>query len=68
MAETITVVTPVVDMLVKVLVKRANLFRKMHRDVKSLKDELESIQYFLKDAEERFEKGDVNDGMKTWVK
>ncbi|XP_024028473.1 disease resistance protein RPM1 [Morus notabilis] len=68
MAETVTVVTPVIDMLVQLLLKRATLFRRVHGEVKSLKDELESIQCFLIEAEEKLEKGDVNDGVKTWVK
>ncbi|KAL5542650.1 hypothetical protein UlMin_010360 [Ulmus minor] len=62
------VVAPVIDVLAHLLIEEANWFKGIHREVKSLKDELESIRCFLKDAEERSEKGNVNDGVKTWVK
>ncbi|KAL5548059.1 hypothetical protein UlMin_003290 [Ulmus minor] len=62
------VVAPVIKVLTQLLVEEANWFKGVHREVKSLKDELESIRCFLKDAEERSEKGNVNDGVKTWVK
>ncbi|KAL5547868.1 hypothetical protein UlMin_003099 [Ulmus minor] len=62
------VVAPVINLLAQLLIEEANWFKGVHREVKSLKDELESIRCFLKDAEERSEKGNVNDGVKTWVK
>ncbi|KAL5547971.1 hypothetical protein UlMin_003202 [Ulmus minor] len=62
------VVAPVINVLAQLLIEEANWFKGIHREVKSLKDELESIRCFLKDAEERSEKGNVNDGVKTWVK
>ncbi|KAL5548066.1 hypothetical protein UlMin_003297 [Ulmus minor] len=62
------VVAPVINVLAQLLIEEANWFKGVHREVKSLKDELESIRCFLKDAEERSEKGNVNDGVKTWVK
>ncbi|KAL5547677.1 hypothetical protein UlMin_002908 [Ulmus minor] len=62
------VVAPVIEVLAQLLIEEANWFKGVHREVKSLKDELESIRCFLKDAEERSEKGNVNDGVKTWVK
>ncbi|KAL5548058.1 hypothetical protein UlMin_003289 [Ulmus minor] len=62
------VVAPVIKVLAQLLIEEANWFKGVHREVKSLKDELESIRCFLKDAEERSEKGNVNDGVKIWVK
>ena len=53
MAEIVTVLTPVIDMLVQLLIKEANSFKGVHKEMKSLKDELESIDCFLKDAEEK---------------
>ncbi|KAL5548074.1 hypothetical protein UlMin_003305 [Ulmus minor] len=50
------VVAPVINVLAQLLVEEANWFKGVHREVKSLKDELESIRCFLKDAEERSEK------------
>ncbi|PON81106.1 hypothetical protein TorRG33x02_230650 [Trema orientale] len=68
MAEIVTLLTPVIDMLLQLLIKEANSFKGVHREVKSLKDELESIECFLKDAEEKSNKGYTSDGVKTWVK
>ncbi|KAL5549527.1 hypothetical protein UlMin_004758 [Ulmus minor] len=62
------IVAPVINVLAQLLIEEANWFKGIHREVKSLKDELESIRCFLKDAEERSEKGNANDGVKTWVK
>ena len=63
-----TVVAPVIDRLVQLLITEAKLLKGVNRDVESLKDELESIKSFLKDAEARSEIERNNDGVKTWVK
>ena len=55
-------------MFAQLLIKDANLFKGVRREVKSLKDELESIQCFLESAEEKSKNGNLNEGMKTWVK
>ena len=68
MAEALAVVTPVVDMLIQLLMKEGKSFRRVHREVKSLKDELECLQGFLKDAEERSLKEDTREGAKAWLK
>ncbi|KAM3694181.1 hypothetical protein ACJW31_07G040800 [Castanea mollissima] len=63
-----TAVTIVIDKLFQLLVQEANLLRGVHKEIVSIRDELESIQCFLKDAEARTEKGDLHDGVRTWVK
>jgi disease resistance protein RPM1 len=59
-----TVVTLVINELVQLIAYESKLLRGVHRDVVDIRDELESIQCFLKDAD----KGDLQDGIKTWVK
>ena len=66
MAETI--VALVIDRLVQLLLEEENLFKRGHRDMESVKDELESIKCFLKDIEARSDKEDIHNGAKTWVK
>jgi len=59
-----TVVTLVINELVQLIVHESKLLRGVHREVVDIRDEFESIQCFLKDAD----KGDLQDGFKTWVK
>ncbi|KAE7996012.1 hypothetical protein FH972_000761 [Carpinus fangiana] len=59
-----TVVTLVINELVQLIAHESKFLRGVHRDVVDIRDELESIQCFLKDAD----KGDLQDGVKTWVK
>ncbi|XP_059436291.1 disease resistance protein RPM1-like [Corylus avellana] len=59
-----TVVTLVINELVQLIAHESKLLRGVHRDVMDIRDELESIQCFLKDAD----RGDLQDGVKTWVK
>lgn len=49
----------------QLLFEEANLFKHVHREVRSLTDEQETIQCFLKEAGENVE---MRDGVKTWVK
>ncbi|MCH85662.1 NBS-containing resistance-like protein, partial [Trifolium medium] len=51
------------------LKEETNLLRGVHADFSDIKDELESIQVFLKDADRRAaDEADTNDGIRTWVK
>ncbi|KAE8008664.1 hypothetical protein FH972_005156 [Carpinus fangiana] len=59
-----TVVTLVINELVQLIAHESKLLKGVHRNVVDIRDELESIQCFLKDAD----KGDLQDGVKTWVK
>ncbi|XP_059436544.1 disease resistance protein RPM1-like [Corylus avellana] len=59
-----TVVDLVVNKLVQLIVHESNLLKGVHQEVVNIKDELESIQSFLKDVD----KGDLQDGVKMWVK
>ena len=63
-----TAATLIIDKLFQLLVQEASLLRGVHREIVGIRDELESIKCFLKDAEARTEKGDVHDGLKTWMK
>ncbi|XP_058788082.1 disease resistance protein RPM1-like [Vicia villosa] len=60
-----------VDQLLPLLREEANLLRGIHKEFADIKDELESIQAFLKDADKRAAttKGDnTSEGAKIWVK
>ncbi|XP_045825005.1 disease resistance protein RPM1-like [Trifolium pratense] len=51
------------------LKEETNLLRGVHTDFSDIKDELESIQVFLKDADRRAaDEADTTDGIRTWVK
>jgi disease resistance protein RPM1 len=51
------------------LKEETKLLRGVHRDLSYIKDELESIQVFLKDADRRAaDETDTNEGIRTWVK
>ncbi|PON38741.1 NB-ARC domain, LRR domain containing protein [Trema orientale] len=66
MAETF--LSPVINKLVDLLVEQASLLNGVHKEVSSLKDELEIIQPFVKDAEAKLSKGEVSEAMKVWLK
>jgi disease resistance protein RPM1 len=59
-----TVVTLVINKLVQLIVHESKLLKGVHQEVVDIRDELESIQCFLKDAD----KGNLQDGVKMWVK
>ena len=64
-----TAVSPLIARLISLLTEEAKLLRGIHGEVADIKDELESIQLFLKDADARAtEEKDISDGVKTWVK
>jgi disease resistance protein RPM1 len=58
-------VSLVIDQLLPLLREEANLLRGVHKEFADIKDELESIQAFLKDADKR---AAAAEGVKTWVK
>ncbi|CAL5202272.1 unnamed protein product [Lathyrus oleraceus] len=60
-----------IDHLLPLLREEANLLRGVHKDFVDIKDELESIQAFLKDADKKaasVEGDNISKGVKTWVK
>uniref|UniRef100_A0A5B6ZAS1 Putative disease resistance protein RPM1-like isoform X2 n=1 Tax=Davidia involucrata TaxID=16924 RepID=A0A5B6ZAS1_DAVIN len=61
-------VSLVVDKLVPLLEQKVNLLSGVRGEVESIITELQFIQPWLRDADERAEKGKVNDGVKVWVK
>ncbi|XP_017982361.1 PREDICTED: disease resistance protein RPM1 [Theobroma cacao] len=63
-----TTVSLAIDKLIVLLTQEVNLLIGVHREVAELKDELESIRSFLKDANSRLEKENVSSSVKTWVK
>ncbi|KAJ1428296.1 Virus X resistance protein-like, coiled-coil domain [Sesbania bispinosa] len=53
----------------QLLKEETNLLRGTHKDFSDIRDELESIQVILKDADRRAaDEADTNDGIRTWVK
>ena len=62
-------ISPLVDKLISLLSEEATLLRDIHEEVADIKDELESMQSFLKDADARASADeDMSEGVKTWVK
>ena len=66
MAETF--LNPVIEKLLDSFVEEVKTLRRVHREVKSLGDELAVIQPLLKDAESKLEKGEKSDAVKAWMK
>ncbi|EXB54525.1 hypothetical protein L484_006273 [Morus notabilis] len=65
MAETF--LNPVIGKLVELLADEVGLLKGVHKEVKSLKDELEILQPFLKDAEGKSKKGETNEAAQIWL-
>ncbi|XP_021805314.1 disease resistance protein RPM1-like [Prunus avium] len=63
-----TSVNIVIDKLVPLLREEGNLLRGIHDDVTSIKDLLECMKSFLKDADAKAERANRSSGVKTWVK
>ncbi|RHN65513.1 putative P-loop containing nucleoside triphosphate hydrolase [Medicago truncatula] len=64
-----TAVLFVLGEVLEFLKEETNLLSGVHKDFLDIKDELESIQVFLKDADIRAaDEADTNDGIRTWVK
>ncbi|XP_065627649.1 disease resistance protein RPM1-like [Quercus suber] len=62
------VVSLIIENLVQLLVHEAKFLMGIQVKVANIKDELEIIQSFLKDADARTEIGDMSNVEKTWVK
>ncbi|CAL5202283.1 unnamed protein product [Lathyrus oleraceus] len=58
-------VSLVIDQLLPLLREEVKLLRGIHKEFADIKDELESIQAFLKDADKR---APTTEGVKIWVK
>ena len=63
-----TVLTPIIDKLLQLLINEAKLFKGVHGEITNLKDELDIIQSFLKDADSRSKRGDMDSAVKIWMK
>ncbi|KAM4092095.1 hypothetical protein ACB094_06G011200 [Castanea mollissima] len=63
-----SVVSLVIENLVPLLVQKVKLLKGIHDEVESIIGELEFIRSFLKDADARAEKEDMNNVAKTCVK
>ena len=62
-------VSLLIDKLRTFLIKQAKLLSGIHGEVVDIKDELESIQSFLKNANARATvEEDTSEGVKIWVK
>ncbi|MCI67699.1 NBS-containing resistance-like protein, partial [Trifolium medium] len=59
-----------IDRLLPLLTEEVNLLKSVHKEFADIKDELESIQAFLKDADRRAtaDGDNTDEGVKTWVK
>ena len=58
----------VIQHLIRLLSQEASLLEGIHKKVDNIKDELESIHSFLKDADASAKMGDMNNVAITWVK
>ncbi|EXB50061.1 hypothetical protein L484_007365 [Morus notabilis] len=65
MAETF--LSPIIKKLTELLIEEGFSLKDVHKEVKSLKDELEIIEPFLKDAEAKVEKDKGFDASKAWL-
>ncbi|KAK4575633.1 hypothetical protein RGQ29_026552 [Quercus rubra] len=63
-----TAVSLVIENLIPLLVQEARLLKGVHDKVAGIKDELQIIQSFLKDADARVEQENMSNVEKTWVK
>ncbi|XP_050246220.1 toMV resistant protein Tm-2 netted virescent-like [Quercus robur] len=63
-----SVVKLVIQHLIRLLSQEASLLEGIHKKVANIKDKLESIHSFLKDADARAKMGDMNNIAITWVK
>ena len=64
-----TAVSSLIDRLLHLLTQEAKLLGGIQGEVADIKDELESIQSFLKDADAKAAaEQDIDKGVKTWVK
>ncbi|CAK7323871.1 unnamed protein product [Dovyalis caffra] len=57
-----------IDKLVPLLTEEVTLLKGIHEEVVVIKDDLEAIKAFLKDADSKAKKEGINEGVKVWVK
>ncbi|XP_027343095.1 disease resistance protein RPM1-like [Abrus precatorius] len=64
-----TAVSFALEQMLQLLHEKGTLIGEVHKEFVEIKDELESIQAFLKDADRRAsDEGNSKDGIKIWVK
>ena len=63
-----TAVNFVTDKLIPLLIEEVKLQRGVHGQVQLIKQELETIQSFLRDADAKAEREETNSVLKNWVK
>ena len=61
-------ISTLTEKLISLLSEEATLLQDIHEEVADIKDELESIKSFLKDADARATAEDMSESVKTWVK
>ncbi|PNX58250.1 disease resistance protein rpm1-like, partial [Trifolium pratense] len=61
-------VSLVLDQLIPLLMEEAKLLGGIHKEFAAIKDELECIQAFLKDADKKAEGDNTDEGVKIWVR
>ena len=61
-------VSLVIQNLIPLLIKEANLLKGVHEDVTTITREMEMIQSFLRDADIKAENDGMSNVAKTWVK
>ncbi|XP_061982202.1 putative disease resistance protein At1g50180 [Populus nigra] len=57
-----------IDKLVHLLTHKVKLLKGVHKKVACIKDDLEIIRAFLKDADSKADKEGISEGVKAWVK
>ncbi|CAK7323836.1 unnamed protein product [Dovyalis caffra] len=57
-----------IDKLAALLIQEVTLLKGIHKEVEDVKDDLEAIRAFLKDADSKAEREGINEGVKVWVK
>ncbi|CAK7323858.1 unnamed protein product [Dovyalis caffra] len=58
----------VINKLVPLLTQEVDLLKGVHKEVEEIKDDLEAIRAFLKDADSKAEKEGVSNSVQVWVK
>lgn len=61
-------VSLVIDKLAPLLAQGVQLLKGVHKEVVDIKDDLEAIRAFLKDADSKAEREGASEGVKVWVK
>ncbi|KAL3577404.1 hypothetical protein D5086_022687 [Populus alba] len=61
-------VSLVIDKLAPLVAQGVQLLKGVHKEVVDIKDDLEAIRAFLKDADSKAEREGASEGVKVWVK